>query len=101
MNESVSRSPNSAGAHHMLGKTYFMLGDFEKAGAVLQQALKLAPEDYDVSYTLGLAYLKERQIGAATQVFDRMIEKLGNRPQLRVLIGRAYRETGYLSEAID
>ena len=54
-----------------------------------------------MSYTLGLAYLKERQIGAATQVFDRMIEKLGNRPQLRVLIGRAYRETGFLPEAIE
>jgi len=96
----VSRTPNSAGAQHMLGKTYFMLGDFEKASAALQQALKLAPNDYDVSYTLGLAYLKERQIGAATEIYDRIIEKLGDRPQLRVLIGRAYRETGFLAEAI-
>ena len=84
----------------MLGKTYFMLGDFEQANAALQQALKLAPNDYDVSYTLGLAYLKQRRIGAAAEIYDRMIEKLGNRPQLRVLIGRAYRETGFLSEAI-
>ncbi len=30
-----------------------------------------------------------------------MIQRLGNRPQLRVLIGRAYRETGFLSEAIE
>ena len=30
-----------------------------------------------------------------------MVERLGNRPQLRVLIGRAYRETGFLAESIE
>jgi tetratricopeptide (TPR) repeat protein len=37
----------------------------------------------------------------AKQIYDRMLQRLGNRPQLRVLIGRAYRETGFLSEAIE
>jgi tetratricopeptide (TPR) repeat protein len=96
----ISRAPNNAGAYHMLGKTYFMLGDFSQASTSLQQALKLAPNDYDVTYTLGLAYLKERKIEAANQIYDQMIGKLGNRPQLHVLIGRAYRETGFLAEAI-
>jgi tetratricopeptide (TPR) repeat protein len=96
----VAHASNNVGAYHMLGKTYFMLGNFEQAGASLQQALRLAPNDYDVSYTLGLAYLKERQIEAATRIYDRMFQKLGDRPQLHVLVGRAYRETGFLSEAI-
>jgi tetratricopeptide (TPR) repeat protein len=30
-----------------------------------------------------------------------MANRLGNRPALRVLIGRAYRETGFLAESID
>src|SRR5258707_9685406 len=30
-----------------------------------------------------------------------MIRQLGDRPQLRVVFGRAYRETGYLTEAIE
>ena len=30
-----------------------------------------------------------------------MVERLGNRPALRVLIGRAYRETGFLPESIE
>src|SRR4029078_780564 len=30
-----------------------------------------------------------------------MIARLGNRPQLRILIGRAYRETGFLPESIE
>jgi tetratricopeptide (TPR) repeat protein len=79
----ISRTPGSAGAYHMLGKTYFMLGDFEKAGATLQQALKLALNDYDVVYArAGLS--EGTPDGPATQIYDQMIERLGQRPQLHV-----------------
>ena len=90
LSKALVRDPRSTAAHHMLGKTYFMLGKFEKSTSELETALNLAPKDYDVAYTLGLAYLKERKVVAARQLYDRMIEQLGNRPQLRVLIGRAY-----------
>jgi len=95
LSRAVSQSPNNPGAHHMLGKSHFMLGNFEKATAELEKALRLSPNDYDV------AYLKEHKIESAKQIYDRMIQRLGNRAQLRVLIGRAYRETGFLSEAIE
>ena len=85
----------------MLGKSYFMLGQFEKATAELETTLKLAPNDYDAEYTLGLAFLKQRQVPQAKQLFQRMIDRLGNKPQLRVLIGAAYRETGFLPESIE
>ena len=101
LGKAIAREPRSAGAHHMLGKSYFMLGNFERATAELQTALKLAPGDYDVEYTLGLAYLKRREIVSARTIYDQMLQQLGNKPQLRVLIGRAYRETGFLSEAIE
>jgi tetratricopeptide (TPR) repeat protein len=101
LSTAASRSPNNPGAHHMLGKTHFMLGSFQRATAELEKALDLSPSDYDVAYTLGLAYLKEHKLRPAKQIYDRMIERLGNRPQLRVLIGRAYRETGFLAEAIE
>jgi tetratricopeptide (TPR) repeat protein len=101
LNTVIVRDPKSTAAHHMLGKTHFMLGEFDKSTSELEFALSLAPKDYDVAYTLGLAYLKQRKLGPARELYDRMIEKLGDRPQLRVLIGRAYRETGYLTEAID
>src|SRR4029079_15243392 len=82
-------------------KSYFMMGEFEKANRELQQTLKISPGDYDAEYTLGLCYLKQKNLPQAKQTYEHMVERLGNRPALRVLIGRAYRETGFLAESID
>jgi pentatricopeptide repeat protein len=92
---------DSTGGHHMLGKTHFMLGDFPNAISELEAALKLAPNDHDVAYTLGLAYLKQRQFAPAERIYDRILKQFGDRPQLRIIFGRAYRETGFLPEAIE
>src|SRR5262245_12253329 len=78
-----------------------MKGKFEKATHELEETLKLAPNDYDAEYTLGLCFLKRRDVAQAKQLYQRMVERMGNRPQLRVLIGRAYRETGFLPESIE
>src|SRR6185369_17484212 len=92
LQRAIAADARYAPAHHMLGKSYFMMSDFEKATRELETAVKLAPNDYDAEYTLGLSYLKQRQVPQAKQLYQRMIARLGNRPQLRILIGRAYRE---------
>jgi len=97
----LARNPNSAAARHMLGKTHFMSGEFDKAAAELETALKLAPRDYDVAFTLGLAYLKQGRLDPAKQIYSRMLRQLGDRPQLHLIFGRAYRETVFLVEAIE
>src|SRR5262249_15766908 len=97
----LDRNSRSAGAHHMMGKTHFMLGEFQKSVSELETALKIKPNDFDVAYTLGLAYLKQRQLIPAKQIYDQLVKKLGDRPQLRIVFGRAYRETGFLSESIE
>ncbi len=96
----LARDTQNVAAHHMKGKCHFMLGEFDKAAAELETALKLSPKDPDITYTLGLAYLKAQQLPKARVVFDRMVAQLGDRAALRVLLGRAYRETGFLDEAI-
>ena len=101
LSKARTRNPQNAGAHHMLGKSYFMLGELRKSAEELRAALKLTPNDYDVSYTLGLVYLKQRQFDPAKQIYDRMLAQLGDRPELRIVFGRAYRETGFLAEAIE
>ncbi len=99
--KALAADPNNVGAHQMLGKSQFMLGHFDKAAHHLEAALRLAPKDYDISYTLGLAYLKQHQLAPAKEIYERMLAQLGDRPQLRVVFGRAYRETAFLPEAIE
>jgi tetratricopeptide (TPR) repeat protein len=97
----IAIDPKNSKAHHLLGKTYFMMGEFETAGRELEETLKLDPGDYDAEYTLGLAFLKRKDVAKAKQLYDGMVTRLGNRPAVRVLIGRAYRETGFLAESIQ
>jgi len=91
--------PDNVGAHQMLGKTYFMLGDLGRSITELEIAAKLSPNDVDVSYTLGVAYLRNRQPEVAKKLYQSMIQVFGDRPQLHVVIGRAYRQSGLLKDA--
>lgn len=94
-------APNNAGAHQMLGKTFFMLGDVGKSITELEIAAKLAPNDLDVVYTLGIAYLRNRQPAAAKQLYNSLVKLFGEQPQLHVIIGRAYRQSGLLADAAE
>jgi tetratricopeptide (TPR) repeat protein len=101
LRQALARNSQNVGAHHMLGKTYFMLGESSKAAVELETTLNLAPHDVDVAYTLGIAYLVNHRVDAAKQLFDRMLKEFGDQPQLHILIGRAYRESSLLPEAIE
>lgn len=91
--------PMHSDARHVLGKLYFMKGDFEAASHELADALRSDPDATSVAYTLALAYLKQKRPESAEKILEQMAAKLGDSPQLRVLIGRAFRETGYLEQA--
>jgi tetratricopeptide (TPR) repeat protein len=97
----LARDSQNLAAHHLLGKVYFMLRQFDKSVIELGLALKLAPTDFDIGYTLALAYLKKKELAPARQIFNRLLQHRGNKPEVHILIGRAYRETEYLDEAID
>jgi tetratricopeptide (TPR) repeat protein len=99
--KALAIAPDNPGAHQMLGKTYFMLGDLGKSITELEAANKLAPNDIDVAYTLGIAYLRNRQPAAAKQLYKSLIEHFGEKPQLHLVIGRAYRQSGLLSDAAE
>src|SRR5260370_37073191 len=99
--QAIALNPRSPSAHSLLGKTYFALREYEKAAAELQVALGFGANDFDSSFTLAIAYLQQRQFPEARQVFDWMLQHLGDRPELHVVIGRAFRVAGRLPEAID
>ena len=84
----------------MLGKTYFMRGEFGKALTELETALKLAPKDLMSPIRLDWP-TSSSTVAPAKQIYTRMLRQLGDRPQLHIIFGRAYRETGFLAEAIE
>jgi tetratricopeptide (TPR) repeat protein len=99
--KALAIAPENAGAHQMLGKTYFMLGDLGKSIGELESAAKFAPNDIDVVYTLGIAYLRNRQPTEAKQLYNSLIKAFGDQPQLHVVIGRAYRQSGLMRDASE
>ncbi len=101
LQKAIALNAQNSSAHSMLGKTYFSLREYEKAAAELKAALDFGSDDFDTSFTLAIAYLQQRQFTDARQVFDSMLQHLGDRPELHVVIGRALRVAGRLPEAID
>jgi tetratricopeptide (TPR) repeat protein len=53
--EYTRREPGDAEGYVVLGQAYRKLGQFQKAAAALQQAVKLDPDSYDARYNLGFS----------------------------------------------
>ena len=98
--EGLKTDPQSARGHHVLGKLYFMQGDYKAAIAELEQSVVLKP-NYDVGFTLGVAYLNVKDLTKARLLFDEMLTAMGNSPQAHALFGRAYRGAGFYDEALQ
>src|SRR5262245_54453234 len=75
LEKALAANPQSVDVHHMLGKTSFMLGNFTRSTEELEIALKLAPDDYDIAYTLGLSYLKQHRLSPAREIYDRLVAR--------------------------
>jgi tetratricopeptide (TPR) repeat protein len=94
----LETDPKDVRALNLSGKTYFMKGDFSSAAARLQSALRLQP-DFDTGYLLALADLELKNPVPASVIFDEMQASSPPSASMHVLIGLAYRETGYLDQA--
>jgi tetratricopeptide (TPR) repeat protein len=99
VNKILALDLNHSEARHLLGKLYFMKGEFEQAGLELGRAHSAEPDNPAVAYTLALAQLRLKRQAPAERIFEQMKTSLGETPQLYVLIGRAYREFTYYTEA--
>ena len=94
----LETDPKDVRALNLAGKVYFMKGDFASAAARLESALRLQP-DFDTGYLLALADLELKNPVPAGVIFDEMQASSRPSASMHVLIGLAYRETGYLDQA--
>src|ERR1043165_5025741 len=65
LQRAIAADARNAIAHHMLGKTWFMMGEFEKATRELQETLRLTPNEYGAGHSLGVCFLKRKDEGQA------------------------------------
>ncbi len=94
----LQEAPKDPRALNLAGKVYFMKGDYSAAANRLESALRLQP-DFDTGYLLALADLELKNPVPAGVIFDEMQASSLPSASLQVLIGLAYRETGYLDQA--
>lgn len=94
----LHQNPNDPRALIFAGKVYFEQGDYAKAAERLEAALRLQPS-FEVAYTLALADLAQKKPVPAGILFDEMLASSKPDASMRVLIGIAYRETGYFDQA--
>src|SRR6267143_4691150 len=94
----LEQDPKDLRALNLAGKIYFMKGDFAAAANHLESALRMQP-DFDTGYLLALADLELKNPVPAGVIFYEMQASSQPSASMHVLIGLAYRETGYLDQA--
>jgi tetratricopeptide (TPR) repeat protein len=87
-------------ARHLLGKLYFLKGNFDQAVQELSLAYKAEPDNSRLGYALALAFLRQKRLDEAKNVFAQIGKQVGETAHLHLLLGRALREAAYLDEAI-
>jgi tetratricopeptide (TPR) repeat protein len=95
----VKADPHNVHALQLLGNIEFAQGKFAEAAEHLHTALELQA-NFETAYSLALAYLSQHKLAETKLLFNELLNDMGSTPELHVLLGRAYRETGYLDDAI-
>jgi tetratricopeptide (TPR) repeat protein len=97
--EVVKADPRNGPALQLLGNIEFAQNNFAAAEKHLRAALALQGS-FDTAYSLALTYLTQHKLAETRLLFDELLNDMGSTPALHVVIGRAYRETGYIDDAI-
>jgi Flp pilus assembly protein TadD len=78
--KSLQKYNRSVIAWNLQGLIYDEQGKLEDAISSYQQAQKLAPEELNVSYNLGVAYFKKEDYAKAQEMMDRILAGLAQTP---------------------
>ena len=94
----LQQDPKDVRALSLAGKIYFVRGEFQQAAERLQSALELQ-QDLDTGYLLALADLQLKKPAPASIIFDEILASPKPNASSHVLVGLAYRGTGYFEQA--
>ncbi len=91
--------PENAAAWMTRGSALKSAGRNQEAVDALIHALKLRPEP-NVAFSLGSTYLSLHQKDKASDLFQRLLKASDEAPIWYVAIGDAYRDAGYMDDAL-
>lgn len=90
---------DDARAWRVQGMVYMSKGQYGPAADSLQRSLAIR-DDLEAAYSLGICFLAVHDKEKAAAVFQKMDEEAANRGAMHVLMARAYRDGGYLEDAV-
>lgn len=95
----IAEHPDNALAHYHLGFAYGMIGDHRDELIQYRDAIRLGLSDWALFLNLGLLYLENNQLTAATNALQ-LATLLGpQRPEAHFNLGLAYERRGMLGAA--
>jgi Flp pilus assembly protein TadD len=97
--EVIKRDPDNALAHYHLGFCYGLIGQHEKELREYQKAVDLGLSDWELFLNLGLLYLEEHDLDAATRILRLATLLAPAQPETHFNLGVAYEQRGMLSQA--
>ena len=100
VNKVLAVDPKNAEAWHTKGKILMAKEDYKGAAEATARSLALH-RDANAQLLLALAYLNLKEKPKAEAVFRQMTQDYGDRAIWHVIIGGAYRETGFQFEAVE
>ena len=100
VNKVLAAEPKNPEAWHTKGRILMAKEDYKGAAEATARSLELH-RDANAQLLLALAYLNLKEKPKAEAVFRQMTQDYGDRAIWHVIIGGAYRETGYQFEAVD
>ncbi|RUM89271.1 MAG: hypothetical protein DSZ24_01640 [Thermodesulfatator sp.] len=96
----LREDPQALYPRKLLAEIYGRLGQYEKAEAVIRQALKLAPEDQELLLLLARVYLSEKRFLRAIATLEKVVEKNPQNQEALGLLLNAYLSQQDLEGAI-
>jgi tetratricopeptide (TPR) repeat protein len=94
----AARDAGDGEARRLLARALAADGRMEAAAQRLAEAATLAANDAELAFLVGIDYLWLKKVGEAERLFAQ-VSRARPIPQTRVLIGRAYRDTGEYDRA--
>lgn len=84
----IARYPRNLGARKLLASIYFETGDHARAMGLLEQVLRVQPDDPQATYLLGRVHLAQKRYAKATELLEKAARAGESRAQVALGFSR-------------